>query len=310
MAFIIIDLEFNNLSGIHKCFPNIYNEIPNLKNLDLVNEIIEIGAIKLDVNLKPLEELRVFIKPSVIPVINPKILEITNIDVKSLENGVPFIEGIEKLRNMVDDGDIICSWAKDDIAEIIRNSNYYGYNDLSWIQNYLDIQEYTTKILGYKKSLSLKNALKYLKIKANEELLHDALNDAIYTAHVFKNIYNSRAVKNYIIKDIFKMPALDVKSLEDIELDYSKIKQICPKCKSKLDVSYPFIIVGWRFISLGICSKCDSKVMDELIVKRSLCGDEIYKEVSTIIDEYEYIRYEDKFKNKIFNKHATKLTNC
>ena len=34
-------------------------------------------------------------------------------------------------------GDIICSWAKDDIAEIIRNANYHGYNDLSWIERYL-----------------------------------------------------------------------------------------------------------------------------------------------------------------------------
>ena len=38
MAFIIIDLEFNNLSGIHKCIPNVYNDNPGLKNLELDNE--------------------------------------------------------------------------------------------------------------------------------------------------------------------------------------------------------------------------------------------------------------------------------
>ena len=175
MAFIIIDLEFNNLSGIHKCIPNVYNDNPGLKNLELDNEIIEIGAVKLDAHMQPCEELKVYIKPSVIPIINPKILEITKINIKDLENGVGFVEGINKLKEMVDEGDIICSWAKDDIAEIIRNANYYGYDDLSWIDNYLDIQEYVTKILGYRKSLSLKNALKALKIKVNEDLLHDAL---------------------------------------------------------------------------------------------------------------------------------------
>ena len=191
MAFIIIDLEFNNLSGIHKCIPNVYNDYPNLKKLDLVNEIIEIGAVKLDTHMQPCEELKVFIKPSVIPVINPKILDITKINIEDLENGVHFIEGLNKLKSMVSKGDIICSWAKDDIAEIIRNANYYGYNDLSWIDNYLDIQEYVTKILGFRKSLSLKNALKALKIKVDEGALHDALNDSIYTAHVFKNVYNA-----------------------------------------------------------------------------------------------------------------------
>ena len=45
LAFIIVDLEFNNLSGIHKYIPNVYNDYPNLKKLDLVNEIIEIGDI-------------------------------------------------------------------------------------------------------------------------------------------------------------------------------------------------------------------------------------------------------------------------
>ena len=292
MAFIIIDLEFNNLSGIHKCIPNVYKDYPNLKKLDLVNEIIEIGAVKLDTHMQPCEELKIFIKPSVIPVINPKILDITKINIKDLENGVHFIEGLNKLRDMVSKGDIICSWAKDDIAEIIRNANYYGYNDLSWIDNYLDIQEYVTKILGFRKSLSLKNALKALKIKVNEGELHDALNDSIYTAHVFKNLYNARAIKKYIIEDVYKMPALEVTSLEGVELDYNKIKQICPKCQRKIRVDYPF----------STCTKCNSKILDELIVKKSLCDEEIYKEVATVIDEYDYLRYENKLKNKVYNQ--------
>ena len=41
---------------------------------------------------------------------------------------------------MVNEGDIICSWAKDDIAEIIKNANHHGYTDLSWINKYLYIQ--------------------------------------------------------------------------------------------------------------------------------------------------------------------------
>ena len=32
-----------------------------------------------------------------------------------------------------------------------------------------------------------------------------------------------------------------------------------------------------------------------------LCGEEIYKEVATVIDEYDYLRYENKLKNKIYN---------
>ena len=49
--------------------------------------------------------------------------------------------------------------------------------------------------------LSLKNALDELKIKVDKSKLHDALNDANYTAEVFKRLYNNKIVKNYIVKD-------------------------------------------------------------------------------------------------------------
>ena len=253
MAFIIIDLEFNNLSEIHKYYPNIYKDMPNLKELDLINEIIEIGAIKVDMYMKPLEHLKV----------NPKILSITNIKKEELENGVSFNEGLDMLKKMVGKGDVICSWAKDDIAEIIRNANHHGYSDLSWIERYLDIQEYTTKILGKKNILSLKNALQQLKIKVDESKLHDALNDSIYTLSVFKNIYNARAV--------------------NIELDYN------------------FTNLGWRFVAIGTCSKCNSRILEEVIVKKSLSGEMIYREVYSIIDEIEFLKYE----NRLIKKNAS-----
>ena len=194
-----------------------------------------------------------------------------------------------------------CSWAKDDIAEIIRNANHHGYNDLSWIERYLDLQEYATKILGHKNILSLKNALQYLKIKVDENTLHDALNDATYTSYVFKNIYNSRAIKNYIVKDIFKMPALEVKSLEEVKIDFDKVTQKCPKCNRDLEVQYEFTILGWRFVSLTTCPKCKSRILDELIVKKSLSGELIYKQVYTNIDEIDFLRYENRLKRKLSN---------
>jgi DNA polymerase III epsilon subunit-like protein len=291
MAFIIIDLEFNNLEGIHKYYPNIFKEYPNLKDLELDNEIIEIGAIKLDNYMKPMKEFKTYIKPSLITVLNPKISEITNIKESDLENGVTFQDGIEQLATLIDEGDIICSWAKDDIIEIINNAIYHKYDNLNWLKNYLDIQEYSTKILAKKKSLSLKNALEELKIKVDNDKLHDALNDAIYTSLVFKRIYNSRVLKNYIIKDIYNMPAVDVKNLEEYELDVNKIKEKCPKCNIDLQIEYNLRPIKWRFVSIGKCPKCNNKVINEVIIKKTFTGEEVYKEISTIINEVEYMNY-------------------
>ena len=301
MAFIIIDLEFNNLEGIHKYYPDLFTKYPSLENAELDNEIIEIGAIKLDNYMKPLNEFKAYIKPSAIPVLNPKISEITSITEKDLENGLSFQEGIEKLSELIDEGDVICSWAKDDIIEIINNAVYYKYENLDWLKNYLDLQEYSTKILGKKKSLSLKNALEDLKIKVDNSKLHDALNDAIYTAEVFKRIYNSRVLKNYIIKDIYNMPAMTIKNLSEYKLDIEKLVGKCPKCNLDIDFEYDFIPMKWRFVAIGKCSRCNNKIIDEVIVKQTFSGEEVYNEVATIIDEIEYMNYTYKIK-KLENK--------
>ncbi len=304
MAFIIIDLEFNNLEGIHKYYPDLFTKYPSLENVELDNEIIEIGAIKLDNYMKPLNEFKAYIKPSVIPVLNPKISEITGITEKDLENGLSFQEGMEKLSELIDDGDVICSWAKDDIIEIINNALYYKYKNLGWLKNYLDLQEYSTKILAKKKSLSLKNALEDLKIKVDNSKLHDALNDAIYTAEVFKRIYNSRVLKNYIIKDIYNMPAMTIKNLTEYKLDIEKLVGKCPKCNLDIDFEYDFIPMKWRFVAIGKCSRCNNKIIDEVIVKQTFSGEEVYNEVATIIDEIEYMNYTYKIKklgNKLIN---------
>lgn len=291
MAFIIIDLEFNNLNGINKYYPDIFNNNPELKDMQIENEIIEIGAIKLDIYMKPLEEYKAYIKPSIIPVLNPKVLEITKISKEDLECGISFEEGMAGLRAMIGENDIICSWAKDDITEIITNAVYHKYDDLKWLKNYLDIQEYSTKILAHKKSLSLKNALEELKIRIDPTKLHDALNDAVYTSYVFKRIYNSRIVKNYVVKDVYNMPALEVKNLQEYILDESKVNEICPKCKVCIDVEYPLKPISWRFLSLGICPKCNSKVINEVVVKKTFSGEDVYNEMSTIVNEVEYINY-------------------
>lgn len=296
MAFIIIDLEFNNLEGITKFFPNIFEKNNELIDLDLKNEIIEIGAIKLDNYMKAIEDLKIYIKPSVIPILNPKISEITNINEEDLEGGVSFEEGMDKLSTLIEEGDIICSWAKDDIIEIINNASYHNYDNIKWLKNYLDLQEYSTKILGKKKSLSLKNALEEFKIKVDSTKLHDALNDAIYTGEVFKRIYNSRAIKNYIIKDIYNMPALIIKNLHEFNLDVDKVKELCPKCLVNLEIEYEMKPIKWRFLSLGSCPRCKNKVITEVIIKKTFSDEEIYKENSIIVDEIEYINYTYKMK--------------
>lgn len=295
MGYVIIDLEFNNLRNITKYYPDIYEEHSELKNINLDNEIIEIGAVKLDKMINKIGEFKRYIKPSVFKVINPKITQITGIKQEDLEYGVSFSEAMEEFKKFVGDESIICSWAKDDIAEIIKNAIHHEYNNIDWLKEYIDIQEYVTKVLAHKKCLSLKNALEELKIKIDESKLHDALNDAIYTSEVFKRLFNGRIVKNYIVRDIYNMPAIMIKDLQNYSIDNAKVEFKCPKCKVEVAIEKPLKLFSWRFMAIGKCPKCNSKILQEVMVKRTLSGEEVYNNINTVLNDLEYMDYSYKF---------------
>lgn len=298
MGYIIVDLEFNNLKNITKYYEGFFDENKQLQDIELENEIIEIGAIKVDQYMKPICEMREYIKPTIFPIINPKVTEITKINSSILnKNGISFEEAMNKLKGMFEEGDVLCSWAKDDVAEIIINANYHKYKDLNWLDAYLDIQEYASQILAHKKALGLKTALDELKIKVDETKLHDALNDAFYTVEVFKRIYNSRVIKNHIVRDIYNMPAINVSNLDKIEIDTDKLNFICPKCGKKVVLETSIELLNWRFAALGRCSKCKNNILFEIIVKKTLQGEIGYREISSILKEDIYMDYVYKFDN-------------
>ena len=298
MGYIIIDLEFNNLKNITNYHKNFFQDHGKFDSVNLENEIIEIGAVKVDKYMKPISEIREYVKPTVFPLINPVVTEITKIDMNILnEKGIPFDKAIGKLKDMFEDGDILCSWAKDDVVELIINANYYNYNDLSWLNEYLDIQEYVTKILAHKKSLGLKVALDELKIKVDETKLHDALNDARYTVEVFRRVYNSRVIKNYLVKDIYNMPAIHVSNLESIKIDEEQLMLKCPKCGKRVELETEVKLLNWRFAAVGTCPKCKSNVLCEVLIKKTLKGEEAYNEVNSILKDEVYLNYVYKLEN-------------
>ena len=84
MGYIIIDLEFNNLKNITNYYKDFFEKYGNFDSLNLENEIIEIGAVKVDKYMKPISEIREYVKPTIFPIINPIVTEITKIDMNIL----------------------------------------------------------------------------------------------------------------------------------------------------------------------------------------------------------------------------------
>lgn len=174
MDYVVFDLELN--SKIFK------SKIPN--------EIIEIGAVKLDENLNKVGEFQSFIKPKVFRKLFPVVKRKTNISQCDIDNADCFKEVMDRFRAWLGEEYILCSWGHDDIHHFKENCkfNRRGYK---WIKSHIDIQKHFSKLYGFSDGTrsSLANALKILEIPV-EDCLHRAYIDAIYTAEVFVRIFD------------------------------------------------------------------------------------------------------------------------
>ena len=185
MNYIVFDLEFNQA---YRCATN-----PIVKQ-----EIIEIGAVKVDKNFNIIDKFSYYINPTIYKKMNPFVQEKTLIEMSTLkESGLPFIEVINNFIEWVGKEDILCTWGLDDIRELKNNCLYYNIN-IAWITNFTDIQRlYSITNPSDKKQVRLKQAIEELDIP-QESAFHTAIEDALYTMEIFKKIHNPSLI---IIRD-------------------------------------------------------------------------------------------------------------
>ncbi|MDF2879922.1 MAG: exonuclease [Clostridiaceae bacterium] len=184
MNYIVFDLEFNQ--GSNRC-----NRISNI-NPRCPFEIIQIGAIKLNSEFKFISSFDSLIKPQIYTDINPYVKEITNITIEQLLDKKSFKEVYNELIDFIGhDRNILCVWGTADIKELHRNIAYHGLDATVISREYINIQLHTSKLFNCKNGINigLKNAVELLNIPADTNF-HNAINDAYYTAEVFKKIYN------------------------------------------------------------------------------------------------------------------------
>ena len=189
MNYIVLDLEFNQY----------YN--PSKENKSLVNskcpfEIIQIGALKLDENLKTISTFDRLVKPELYTTINPFVEEITGLTMENLTGAEPFKEIYKEFiqfvkKTNIEKDMVFCIWGMNDMKELFRNAEYHKL-DTSLIPNkYINLQKYASKYLNCPKGTNagLSNTVELLNIPVNNQF-HNAFNDAYYTAEIFKKINN------------------------------------------------------------------------------------------------------------------------
>ncbi len=181
MNYIVFDLEFNQ-SFDFKTGSSAKS------NPECPFEIIQIGAVKLNQDFENVGEFNQYIKPVVYKRIHPYVEKITGIKQKDLEDGKPFKEVFASFCDFMDvSQDILCSWGGDDIKSLYRNVKYHKLPLSDIPDRYINIQGFATSYLKYEpgRAIGLKNAVELLNLEIDSSF-HNALNDAVYTAEIFK----------------------------------------------------------------------------------------------------------------------------
>lgn len=186
MNYIVIDLEFNQPFHFKTGFQTTLNP-------DCPFEIIQIGAVKLNEQFHIIDKFDSFIKPVIYPRIHPYVEKITNLSYEQLKYGVSFSKAYADFVKFIGkDNTILCTWGNDDIKSLFKNILFYDLDTTQICNSFINVQKFASMYLKYEegKSIGLKNAVIELNLEM-ESPFHNALNDAIYTAKIFKIVHPS-----------------------------------------------------------------------------------------------------------------------
>ena len=177
---IFIDLEMNLTDPRLVC------------KKDLRNEIIEIGAVRMDENFHPLDRFRIFVRPQYNGVIERKIYKLTGISNAAVSEAVSLPEALDDLEAWCgSDGCEVYAWSTSDLNQLRKECHFKGIDSifLDEIVQWHDFQEDFRQMLGEAHILSLSNAM-YRAGLEPEGSLHDASWDAYNSARLMETAYS------------------------------------------------------------------------------------------------------------------------
>lgn len=278
MNYIIFDLEWN--SAYFR------------KEKRFINEIIQIGAVKLDCNFEVVDKFLVTVRSAISKKLSNRFINLTNITNEDMLEGVSLSEAFKSYNEWCGTDIITMSWSDSDLYAIIENSKSLlnGKNTL-YMEKYLDLQTFVQNELRLKgfeitNQISLNHAAEMLNISTEGFYLHTALDDSAVCGLLLKNTYNKERFEA-LIKDATKpefykrltFKPYYLSNINDNKIDRAYLRFVCPKCNEPIKKYKKYKYHNNWFRSNLYCDNCDihyksmisfKQTFDRLIVKKRL----------------------------------------
>lgn len=279
MNYIVIDLEWNGSwsKKAHGYF----------------NEIIEVGAVKVDEDMRVLGEFRAAIKPVVSKKLSSIVTDLTNITAEELEDGTTFAGMMRQLTKwMGKEPATVLTWSTTDLLVLMENCRYfYGKQEIPFLKNYMDFQVYAQEKMGVDTSqqLGLARAGEMLGIPEDDMSLHRALDDSKLTAAILQKVYEKESFVAAIMpvnEEFYKRITFKttiIKDLDDPLVKRSELCFNCPDCGQNMKRKGT-----WRFRSRAFCAefscrRCAKKYNGRVQFKLKYEGVEVKKKLNEIL---------------------------
>ena len=175
---IVIDLEFNLTDR-------------GVRARGLRQEIVEIGAVRLDAAGRTIDEFSCFVKPEFAEGMHPSITALTGIRDCDVAGAVLLADALAALCEWIGRGRTrMVEWSKSDREQIERECAFKGLEVPAQMHRWLDLQVVCPKLMevGNGRLMKLSTALDWYGVDCDEARAHRALYDAQVTAELLRQV--------------------------------------------------------------------------------------------------------------------------
>ncbi len=284
MNYVILDMEWD--SAYHPFYKRF------------VNQILQIGAVKLDDNFNVVDIFDVIVKSSISKKVSGRFSQLTGITGEIMRSGIDLCEAVQKYNEWLGDDTIMITWSNSDLYTIVENQRYLLKNLRFKTDKYLDLQKYIQgemSLLGYecKSQISLGNAAGILGITTDSYKLHNAKDDSLLCTEMLKKYYCKDRFEKYIKDtanpDFFKRLCFKpyfISDISDTSNEKSALDFYCNICGKKMKRLSKWRFKNNSFSANFICRSCNKKFIcrvsfkktfDSVIVKRRILEPKVKK---------------------------------
>jgi len=272
MNFIILDLEWNSvyLAGQKRFF----------------NEIIEVGAVKINEDFEVIDTFESFIRPQLSRFLTSYVMDLTKISFEDLQQAPSFHKCMKQFERFIGENEtVFFTWSTTDINVLLDNcSRFLKAEGIPFLTNFCNLQRYVQNRLNTpgQNQLGLDTAARSLGLLDAPDNNHRALDDSLLSCQVFKTLYDGD-LEGYVQKvdeDFFYRLLYKARPLTDLSdplINKRKMRASCPSCKRPAKRQGVWTSKNRTFQAVFFCPVCRKKFIcrmefkqkiDEVAVKR------------------------------------------